>query len=446
MSDSVMAPEWVGKFFSSLSDGGLRGQIVEVGLSGGLDSVVLLHMLRQLRERLGLTVTAVHVHHGLQEQADDWAVFCEELCQKWDIPLRIEYVTVETKGRGIEAAAREQRYQVFSRSKANRVALAHHRDDQVETFMLGVLRGGGLRSLSAMPELRLLDGKVCLWRPLLSFDRDELKAYARAYNLAFIEDPSNQDSSLLRNWLRHHGLPLWRERIPNIDKHIGSSVACLQDELAVLQEVVAEDADRMLHEGVLDLDLWRYLSPARRRQQLLYFAVKQGLGTPTAISVSAFEETLSRIGSGSAEWALPKGKAYAYRNRLFGMRNDWLSENALGLDNKICGRLNDILTNNGFTLQHNSFGLSEEMLRQVGMIRVVNTDDSLNLTVGRKSVWKILQECRVPPFLRPYWPIVTDSENRCIAIANIWVSVHDGVAGGSLPVFKKFNRFVLEPK
>lgn len=446
MPDSVMAPEWAGKFFYSLSDSGLRGQTVEVGLSGGVDSVVLLHMLAQLKERLGLTLTAVHVHHGLQQQADEWAAFCAELCKKWDVPLRIEYVTVDAKGKGIEAAAREQRYRVFGCSNADRVALAHHRDDQVETFMLGALRGSGLKGLSAMPKLRYLNGGVYLWRPLLDFRRDQLAEYAQAYNLDFIDDPSNQDSTLLRNWLRHHGLPSWRERVPNLDKHICSSIACLQDELAVLQEVVEADAAQLLHEGVLNLESWRLLSAARRRQQLLYFVTAGQLGTPTAASVSVFEKTLNRIGGGAAEWSLPGGKAYAYRNRLFGIGRKWPSENIWLQGGGQRGCLDEILTNNGFTLRSNSFGLCKEVLGRIGGVRVVSTDDSLNLTVGRKSVWKILQECRVPPFVRPYWPVVTDSENRCIAIANIWVSVHDGVAGGYLPVFEKFNRFILEPK
>lgn len=77
---------------------------------------------------------------------------------------------------------------------------------------------------------------------------------------------------------------------------------------------------------------------------------------------------------------------------------------------------------------------------------MVATGDMLDLTVGRKSVGKILQECRVPPFVRKYWPIVTDSENRCLAIANVWVNVHYGCRNGFLPVFDKFNRFILEPK
>ena len=139
---------------------------VEVGFSGGLDSVVLLHLLCSLRNELPLELSAVHVHHGLDTPADQWAEFCRELCAQWQVPLRIERVQVEFGRLGLEAAARAERYRCFAQSTADAVALAHHADDQTETLLLATLRGGGLRALSAMPALRALNESVSLWRPL----------------------------------------------------------------------------------------------------------------------------------------------------------------------------------------------------------------------------------------------------------------------------------------
>ena len=124
---------------------------LEVALSGGVDSVVLLHVLLQLQDRLNCDISAVHVNHQLQAPADGWVVFCQKLCEQWQVPLRVVVVDVEnTQQLGVEAAARKARYRVFADSTADAVVLAHHGDDQVETAMLALHRGGGLRAMAAM--------------------------------------------------------------------------------------------------------------------------------------------------------------------------------------------------------------------------------------------------------------------------------------------------------
>ena len=150
------------------------GCMVRVGLSGGLDSVVLLHMLACLREEIGLDVHALHVHHGLSRNADEWLLFCTRLCQEWNVPFRSVKVEVKKDGLGIEAAARKARYQAFSDDPSGIIALAHHQDDQIETFMLAAVRGGGIKALAAMPQWRKLDEGTQIWRPLLTFSRKEL--------------------------------------------------------------------------------------------------------------------------------------------------------------------------------------------------------------------------------------------------------------------------------
>ncbi|UOO80767.1 tRNA lysidine(34) synthetase TilS [Uruburuella testudinis] len=423
------------------------GSGIEVGLSGGLDSVVLLHVLAGLRERFGFGLQAVHVHHGLNAAADEWAQFCRTLCERLAVPLRLEKVQVGTAGLGVEAAARKARYQAFAASRCGVLALAHHRDDQVETFLLAALRGGGLRALAAMPEWRPLNGKTRIWRPLLAFRRDELAAYAAAYGWDFVQDSSNADNALLRNWLRNEGLPPWRDRLPHLDAHIVHSIGALQDELALLEEISGQDWQAVHHNGSFDVCRWRALSDVRRRQQLLRLAKHHHLGMPGSASVADFAQTLLHLQTASAQWHLPHGHVYAYRNRLFAQPHDWLSDCPWLPEGKTStGRLNNLLTENGFTLRPNLFGLREEVLNSAGGIRAVAAADVINLAVGRKSVGKILQECKVPPFVRPYWPIVTDSENRCVAIANVWVNVHYGCRNGVLPVFEPFNRFILEPK
>jgi tRNA(Ile)-lysidine synthase len=190
---------------------------IAVGLSGGVDSVVLLH---QLKERPKARVRAVHVHHGLSPNADAWARFCAKLCKRLDVPLAIRKVKVVRRGKGLEAAAREARYEAFRKEKAGVIALAHNLDDQAETVLMNLLRGAGARGASGMPEHGRLGGKT-LWRPLLGVPRSEIEAYARKHNLAWIEDESNADESLTRNFIRRSIGPLLEKRFPQWKQSLG---------------------------------------------------------------------------------------------------------------------------------------------------------------------------------------------------------------------------------
>jgi tRNA(Ile)-lysidine synthase len=207
----------------------LRGRRVAVGLSGGVDSVVLLDLLRAAAPRHGFRLEAVHVHHGLSRHADDWARFCRALCRRWRVPLTVRRVKVEKRGRGLEAAARAARHAVFARHAAPVIALAHQLDDQAETVLLNLLRGAGVRGASAMPVTGRLGAKILL-RPLLAVPRSRILAYARDRGLRWVEDESNRDAALTRNFLRLQVGPLletrfarWRESLARAARHFAGT-------------------------------------------------------------------------------------------------------------------------------------------------------------------------------------------------------------------------------
>jgi tRNA(Ile)-lysidine synthase len=198
---------------------------IAVGLSGGVDSVVLLH---QLKDR---GVSAIHVHHGLSPNADAWASFCRSLCKKLDIPFKVKRVKVRRAGQGLEAAAREARYEAFRAADADVIALAHNLDDQAETVLMNLLRGAGARGASGMAERTRSGGKVFL-RPLLGTTRKEILAYAHRHELEWIEDESNADQALTRNFIRRSVGPLleakfprWKESIARAARHIAKKEA-----------------------------------------------------------------------------------------------------------------------------------------------------------------------------------------------------------------------------
>src|SRR4051812_12476331 len=185
-----------------------REKRIAVALSGGIDSVVLLHLLK---DHPG--VTAIHVHHGLSPNADAWAAFCRRLCKRWGVPLSVSQVSVKKKGKGLEAAAREARYAAFRKLKADVIALAHHLDDQAETVLMNLLRGAGLRGAGGMRPLARFEDKT-LARPLLDVSRKALEDYASRHGLAWIEDESNADEALTRNFVRRRLGPLLETRFP----------------------------------------------------------------------------------------------------------------------------------------------------------------------------------------------------------------------------------------
>src|ERR1051325_4702255 len=154
---------------------------VAVALSGGVDSTVLLHVLRSNPR---LAVSAIHVHPRPRPNADAWTRFCRSLCKRLDVPLTVSRVSVRRAGKGLEAAAREARYDVFKKSKVPCIALAHNLDDQAETVLMNLLRGAGARGASGMPARAQFGGKV-LWRPLLATSRADIEAYARRNGLAW---------------------------------------------------------------------------------------------------------------------------------------------------------------------------------------------------------------------------------------------------------------------
>ena len=207
---------------------GLRSKRFLVGLSGGVDSVVLLHALAA--EKLDLR--AAHVHHGLSPHADQWVRFCERLCKELGVPLTVHRVRVARKN---EASARAARYAALKKHTCDVLALAHQLDDQAETVLLNLLRGAGKRGASGMPARGTLDGRL-LVRPLLDVPREAIVAYAHQNGLKWIEDESNASDAFSRNFLRLRIAPLltaryprWREALARAARHFARRDADARD-------------------------------------------------------------------------------------------------------------------------------------------------------------------------------------------------------------------------
>jgi tRNA(Ile)-lysidine synthase len=274
---------------------GARGARILVALSGGVDSVVLLHCLTRLAPELDLHLSALHVHHGLSRNADAWAQFCDQLCSQMGVPCITVRVRVDRRHRlGLEAAAREARYAQFRTQQADAIALAHHRDDQAETLLLQLLRGAGVRGLSAMPQMRALDacGSLRMLRPMLDVTRSQILAYAREAGLAWVEDESNADPAMDRNFLRLQVMPLLLQRFPAAVETLCRTAENAADASALLDELAALDARSAVTHSGLEVEALARSSEPRARNLLRWFLEREGVPLPGR---DRLEEALHQI-------------------------------------------------------------------------------------------------------------------------------------------------------
>ncbi len=307
-----------------------EGGSILLGLSGGVDSVVLLHLLHQLSPRNEWRLSALHVHHGISPQADAWAAFCADLCARCDIPLQIEQVDITPlREMGIEAAARKLRHEVLSRQPVDFIALAHHLDDQAETLLLQLLRGAGVKGASAMPMIKEPSPPPILLRPLLDISRSALLDYAQQHALQWVEDDSNADDAYPRNFLRHRVLPLLEQRFPAYRKTLARSARHFAEAAILLEELAVQDANISIHflegeggagEPSLEVARLQTLSQPRAKNLLRYFLATQGAPIPDSTRLEEMLRQLCHARSDAAvritfgDWQVRcyRGKVYAF--------------------------------------------------------------------------------------------------------------------------------------
>lgn len=279
------------------------GARLRVALSGGVDSVVLLSLLAEIAPRFPLELSAIHVHHGLNPKAGEWAEQCSVLCGKLNVPLEIVHVKVPRRSaEGLEAAARKARYAALCKPGADAVALAHHLDDQAETVLFQFLRGGEPRALAAMPEARL-HSDMLLLRPLLGVPKRALVDHAKRHRLEWVEDESNLDTSLSRNALRREVLPVLEKHFPDYRERL-AGVARRMAEVAQLLESLAA-RDRQAHRAdELDCRELKGLPETRARNLLAHFMRDHDVPLPRPAQM---REMLRQLMEARTRLAIPLG-------------------------------------------------------------------------------------------------------------------------------------------
>jgi tRNA(Ile)-lysidine synthase len=256
-----------------------------LALSGGLDSCVLLHLLAETKATFGFELQALHIHHSLSVNADQWANFCVDQCRELQVPCEVVHVQVaKDSGLGIESTARRLRYDTLFNYHSNGlkpdfVLTAHHQDDQAETLLLQMLRGAGVKGLAAMAAE---DNSRGLLRPLLDISRKELHDYAVHQGLSWCEDESNSDSKFQRNFLRNEVMPLLASHYPALNSTLARTASHLAEANALLDNLAVLDIWPLDDGKSLCLLGLSQLTEARAKNGLRWWLAKNGIAMPSA--------------------------------------------------------------------------------------------------------------------------------------------------------------------
>ena len=403
----------VDKAFVSLNQSHKKIKSMTVALSGGVDSVVLLHLLHSLQKKHGFTLNATHVHHGLSKNADKWVKFCEKLCAKLSIPLDVHYVKLpQKKSLGIEGEARRLRYEKLLQSKSDLVVLAHHADDQAETFLLQLIRGAGVKGLSSMAHF---DDARRLWRPLLNTSRIDIEKYAKQHKLKWIEDESNLNTDFDRNFIRSKVLPILKNRFNHIIKVISRSSAHLAEAQNLLDDLAKLDLKKHLKSGnynhKLQVKSFNKLSLTRAKNILRYWLELNDQMMP---SKDLLDELLRQVlhAKKDAELKIELSKDYEirrYKDEIYLVHKNQKTHKNYEI---VWNGESEILLPNGTKLKFKKVkgkGISLEKIKHKKlMISNRKGGESFNPDSKRptKKIKQILQESDLPPWERVNLPLI----------------------------------------
>ncbi len=403
---------------------------LKIAYSGGLDSSVLLHALASLRYSHPFMLAAVHVDHGLHADSAAWAEACAETCRNLNVPLTVRRVAVAGIGtEGLEAAARRARYAALAEDLASGEILltAHQRDDQAETVLLQLLRGSGLAGLAAM-SARAPFGAGERVRPLLRFSRASLREYAERNHLTWIEDPSNSDLRLRRNFLRAKIFPdllrHWPEAAAALARnaaHVAEGMQLL-DELAEADLAACRGGDRR-YPAALSVAALDVLTPARQRNLLRAWLRTQGFLAPSARHLEAVLEQarhMPQSRQSCVRW--PGVEVWRYRDLLAVLPGQTPPDPALAAD----WDLTRSFEIRGIGRLHTQVSTAPDAprIRPLRQVRVqLRRGGEILQLPGRRhhhALKNLIQAAGIPPWERGRLPLFYNGD-QLVAVADRWV-------------------------
>lgn len=405
-----------------------------VAYSGGLDSTVLLHLLA--KSTFASDLYAIHVNHQLSAHAGRWVKHCRSFAHGLSVPLSVVDVDVSNQGKGLEAAARRLRYQVFSEQLGvgDLLLSAHHQNDQAETLLFRLCRGAGLAGLSGIAPLRQMplsdtrgsqskgnQAKVNILRPLLACSRAQLEHYASCHQLDWVEDESNLSTDYDRNYLRHRVLPKIIKRWPYAASNFSRTAELLGKDRALLDEYASQDlqncdvnVEKCGHS--LCLQVLNCFSSARRDHVLRYWLAQCGFGMPSVAHLEQVERMLLSAQDSQAKVIFGQCQLHRYRQRLYCLakQQDFSTKDIAWSTENVC-KLPD-----GSQL----LAKSAENGLSPGQYTISFRGDTVRCQPADRghsqTLKKLLQEYRLEPWLRGRVPLIYKG-GQLAAVGDLWV-------------------------
>ena len=350
---------------------------IVIALSGGIDSVVLLHFLNS---HYPGNIRAVHINHNLSKHSKDWSLFCKELCHKQDIEFKSIDINIKTSS-NVEENARKKRYNSLKSelSKNEVLCTAHHQEDQSETFLLQLFRGSGVAGLASMPKMKSF-ADTFLYRPFLNISKQLIVDYATKYNLDWVEDDSNNNLNFKRNLLRLEFIPKLESGFEGVIKNISRSAYHQSEALKLINDLAKIDIEKfnlVINHKIQVLPLIQL--PERRVANVLrYYIAQRGFLMP---SNKVLTELISVLRAKDDAKVILKWHLYEvrrYDNELY------FFDGEPDRSNEDCPLFNKLKDQTNFTIR----------FRQDGQrVRLKGKKHS-------SSLKKILQSANIPPWER----------------------------------------------
>lgn len=375
-----------------------------VAVSGGVDSVVLLHMIASQADKENIIVA--HVNHGMRETATRDCLFVKCLATKYGVKFETNQQLITLAN---ENEARVFRYaflsEVVSRHGAKYVLTAHHQDDQVETFLWRLIRGDGVNGLLGMPQERLLVDCATVYRPLLRWSKKDICDYAQRHHLEYTEDETNALPIYTRNRLRHTILPLLRQEQSQLDKQVTALQGELEDLLKYADDSLLQEP--YIIEERLQLNSFKDLPVYTQRVLLSRWLVKAGQPTRYVDSIL----TLTKQSNGQKQLSLNGGWLYL---QTYGQGQLMLSVEKTTPQSEVVR--NFPYSVNGYEIVVGEQGIEVKDDELPLVVRGINTGDKIALKVGHKKVSRVLIDAKVPRHERQELLVLATSKNRVLSI------------------------------
>ena len=401
------------------------GDTVVCAVSGGADSVALLLAMYLLREKLGISLSAAHFNHQLRvEESDRDQQFVQSLCQSWDIPLHLGTARVTAGEKGLEAAARQARYDFFD-TLPGKIATAHTADDNAETVLMHLIRGTGLKGLGGIAPQR---GRII--RPMLSVTRQEVLAFLQEYHMTWVEDSSNGSNDFLRNRLRHHVMPVLKAENPKLAENISQMALRLRQEESILSSMTAGELPAV--------PVLRQLPEVLRHRYLRIFLESAGVKEPETEHV-LLADSLVLSDKPSASASFPGGVRIA---RCY---------DRLEKQEKIQPVEQQVLKSPGCVEKPGMRILCEKAESPVlqwdrftvypageMVVRSRKSGDTMRLHGGTKTLKELFIEKKIPASQRSSIPVIAD-EKGVLGVWGIGANL-DRTTGDGTPVMIQFTK------